>query len=153
MSRSPSTVSGVLATLTLVLVTTALISACGSTQNRRGALRDAVRDYAEATRWGHVAKAATFIPAKKRPEFIQRRRRAASSLRILEVDMRGVRLSADQTTARVIVAVAFTANGDPVTRHHLVDQHWRWTSSGWMLTSRKRVKAPAPGATEPADIY
>jgi hypothetical protein len=100
-----------------------------------------------------VAKAATFIPAKKRPEFIARRRRAARSLRILEVDMRGVRLAADQTSARVIVAVAFTASGDPVTRRHLVDQHWRWTPGGWMLVARKRVKAPAPGATEPADIY
>jgi len=141
------------AVLLVVIASFALTCACGSAQNRRSALRDAVREYTDATRWGHIAKAATFIPAKKRGDFVRRRRRAASSLRILEIDIRDVRLAADQTTARVIVALAFTAGGDPVTRRHLVDQHWKWTTAGWMLKSRKRVKAPAPGATNPEDIY
>lgn len=128
-------------------------AACGSAQNRNTALRDAVREYADATRWGHISKAATFVPPAKRAEFVRGRRRAAASLRILEVDLRGVRLAADNENARVVVAIAFTAGGDPVIQRHLVEQKWQWQRQGWMLVSRKRVKAPPPTATKPADLY
>ena len=139
--------------LALWLAGFSAFAGCSGTQNRNTALRDAVREYADATRWGHISKAATFVPAAKRTEFLDGRRRAASSMRILEVDVRGVRLAADNENARVIVAIAFTAGGDPVIQRHLVEQKWRWQQTGWMLIGRDRVKAPPPTATKAADLY
>lgn len=139
----------------LLLCATALMggSGCSGTQNRNTALRDAVREYADATRWGHIGKAATFVPAAKREAFLDGRRRAAASMRIVEVDVRGVRLAADNESAQVIVAIAFTEGGDPVIQRHLVQQKWRWQQTGWNLVARERVKAPPPKATKAADLY
>lgn len=140
-------------TVALCAVGVAGLVSCGGAQNRNTALRDAVREYADATRWGHIAKAATFVPVAKRAEFLEGRRRAAAAMRILEVDLRGVRLAPDNESAQVIVAIAFTADGSPVIQRHLVEQKWRWQRTGWMLIGRDRVKAPPPTATKPADLY
>ncbi len=139
--------------LASVALVVASVAACAGVQTRRTDLRDAVHSYNIAVRWGHVQKASAFVPAKQRAEFVARKRRAMATMRIHEVVIRNVQVKAQQTQADVLVQVSFSVGSDPTIRTHLVAQRWRYLSSQWLLTSRKRVEPNALDSAKPGDLY
>lgn len=138
----------------LLMGALATLAGCGGVQTVRSQLRDAVRDYNVAVRWGHVQKAATFIPRAKRAEFVVRKRQAMARMQIHEVSIRNVRLLGDNEAAVVLVQLSFSVGADPIIRNHLVEQRWRYQDTQWQLVSRRRVKAAVTGrAPQPGDLY
>jgi hypothetical protein len=148
-NRTPATIAAVL----VLLVVAGQLAACSGARNRRQALQDAVQSYNTAIRWGHVQKAARYVQDKDRGAFIASKRRAYKRLRVHEVELRSVNLGAKQERARVLVAMAFSVAGNPVTRHHTIEQVWRHKRSGWVLVKRRRVKAGKPAPPTPGDLY
>ncbi len=131
-----------------------VMSGCGGVQNVRSQLRDSVREYNVAVRWGHVQKAATFIPQVKRAEFVVRKRQAMARMQIHEVSIRNVRLLGNNEAAIVLVQLSFSVGADPIIRNHLVEQRWRYENAQWLLMSRRRVKTAVTGrAPQPGDLY
>ncbi|GEM_PF-3172937 len=141
--------------LTLLVLASLVLatSACSGWQTRRTALRDAVTSYATAVRWGHVQKAARYIPDKQRADFIARKREAYRHLRVHEVEVRSVNLNDDQSRARVLLAMAFSVGGNPIIKRHMVEQQWRHGDFGWVVVKRRRVKAKKSKSSTPGDLY
>jgi len=144
-----------LATLLLAVAPAILLPACSGAQNRGDQLRDSVRSYNDALRWGRIERAAEFIPAADRPAFLASKRVAAGGLNVHDVEIRGVQTAADGRAARVRVALTFSRAGDPRLETHLIDQLWRWSPQmGWQLHERVRVQENAPEAgADPAALY
>ena len=141
-----------IARLALVLGALAII-ACSGTRNRRQALQDAVTSYSTAIRWGHVQKAAQYVPEKDKADFIARKRRAYQRMTVMEVDLRAVHLSPDQERARVLLAMRFTVAGNPVIQQHVIEQVWRHGRMGWEVIKTRRVIGKKPAPAKPGDLY
>lgn len=136
----------------LCLAAFALTAACGGSTNRRSALKDAVRAYNDAIRWGYIHEASIYIPADKRAEFMAGKRRAAATWRVHEVDLRQVHMGANHEKARVVVAITFSGGGDPRTQMHVVEQRWGWKENQWLMVGTRRLKTEDP-LSKPGDVY
>ncbi|MCO4760610.1 MAG: hypothetical protein KC502_03855 [Myxococcales bacterium] len=140
--------------LALLLLVIASVAACAGVRTRRTDLRDAVHDYNVAVRWGHVQKAATFIPNKQRGEFVVRKRQAMARMKIHEISIRNVRMKSDNEEAIVLVQLSFSVGADPIINRHLVQQKWRYRLGRWLLTARRRIEASSVDRTpKPGDLY
>lgn len=137
----------------VLLAAVAITVACSGVRNRRMSLHDAVTEYSVAIRWGRIQKAARYVPDPERPVFIARKREAWRRLKVHEVEVRSVELSPDQSRARVLLAMTFSQEGNPVIEQHLIEQRWKHGVSGWMLVDRKRVKGKTTAPAKPGDLY
>lgn len=139
----------------LLVALAASLAACGGAQNRGDQLRDSVRGYNDALRWGRIERAAEWIPLAERPVFLASKRSAAGGLNVHDVEIRGVQTAPDGKAARVRVALTFSRAGDPRLETHVIDQLWRWSpQAGWMLHQRVRVQERAvEEAADPSALY
>ena len=136
-----------------LLVALAMLVGCSPARSQSAELRDSVHGYLNALRWGHIGKAASYIPVDRRAQFLERKRLAMAGVRMHEVEVRNVRFSPAGNRARVVVMLAFTRSNAPVVKRHLVEQRWRWHQRQWQLESRKRQQQSPSSSTKSGDLY
>ena len=135
------------------MIALSVLVGCGPVRDQTVDLRDSVHGYLKALRWGHLARAASYIPADQRSRFLERKRLAMAGVQMHEVEVRNVRLSHSKDRARVVVMLVFSRSGDPVVKRHLVEQRWRWDARQWHLVSRQMVQRSQPPAGKAKDLY
>ncbi len=147
-SRAMLLVAGALTVWALVAM-----AACSGLRNRRATLKDAVHTYVDAIRWGHVERAATYVPADKRVAFVERKRIALSRMRVHEVELRSVELSHEDSRARVVVGLVWSTHDAPVTHQEAVEQRWQFRETEWLLVDQRPIVADEAPPSAPADLF
>ena len=130
-----------------------VVSACSGLRNRRSDLKDAVHTYVDAIRWGHVERAAAYIPADKRGDFVERKRVALARMRVHEVELRSVDLTDEDSRARVIVTLVWSNRDAPVTHQEAVEQRWQFRGSEWLLIEQRPIEAKEAPPADPKDLF
>lgn len=141
------------AVLAAALLWAATLGACGLGSNPASQLKESVEDYVRAMRWGHVEKAAVYIPDSLRAQFIRQRRLAQAQMQIHEYDIRAVEYTQGAVRARVIVLAVWSRVADPVTHQQLLSQEWRYIDRTWQMAKQSEVQQAPAGmeAVEPKD--
>lgn len=145
MSRRPWSISCCL------VLGLALIAGCAASPTSQStALRDAVTDYVNSMRWGHVERAAKHVPDASRDAFLKQKRMAQSQVQLHEYDVRAVDYTIGTTRAKVVVFAVWSRHADPVTHSEVLEQSWVFRDAHWQLISQKAMPK-ADQAVEPGD--
>lgn len=128
-----------LAAVAAVLAAAAL--GCGSAANPAMQLKEAVEEYTRSMRWGHIERAAAYVPESLRQAWIRQRRQAQSEIQVHEYDIRAVEHTPGTEKARVIVLAVWSRPADPVTRQQLLAQEWRYRERLWTMVGQTEIKA------------
>ena len=98
----------------LAVVVVVLTTGCGLGPNPGAQLKESVEDYVRSMRWGHIERAANYVPQALRSQFIRQKRLAQSQLQIHEYEIRAVEYTQGSPRARVIVMAVWSRAADPV---------------------------------------
>lgn len=140
-----------LSNLPFAVLGLALVAGCAASPTSQStALRDAVTDYVNSMRWGHIEKAAKHVPDASREAFLKQKRMAQSQVQLHEYDVRSVDYTVGTPRARVIVFAVWSRPADPVTHNEVLEQSWLWQDAHWQLIAQKAVPKPDQ-AIEPGD--
>lgn len=99
---------------------------------------DAARELNLAARFGRIDIASERASDSARTAFMERRRQWGSDLRVVDIDLSGLRLK-DEEHAEVLVNVAWMRMAEGLLRNTVVMQQWSNKENGWQLTREKRV--------------
>lgn len=114
---------------------------CGSAANPAMQLKEAVEEYTRSMRWGHIERAAAYVPESLRQAWIRQRRQAQAEIQVHEYDIRAVEHTPGTEKARVIVLAVWSRPADPVARQQLLAQEWRYRERLWTMVSQTEMKA------------
>ncbi len=139
--------------LSVLLLAAGVLTACSWTANPAKELKEAVEDYTRAMRWGHVEKAAAYVPDPLRAAFIRQKRMAQAQVQIHEYDVRAVEYTRGADRARVIILAVWSRPTDPVAHQQMIAQEWRYRQLRWEMTHQSDVQQIPVGmdAVEPKD--
>jgi hypothetical protein len=137
--------------LLLLLLTLGALPACSTAVNRNTALKEAVTDYVNCVRWGHIERAAAHVPGTQREAFIRHKRVAQAQMQVHEYEVRAVDYVLGADRARVVVYALWSRPSDPVTHPEMQEQAWRWQENHWELTAQKAIQAATEQPVEPGD--
>ncbi len=131
------------------------LGGCGSAANPSMQLKDAVEEYTRAMRWGHIERAAAYVPDGLRQAWIRQRRQAQAQIQVHEYDIRAVEYTAGQDKARVIVLAVWSRPADPVARQQMLAQEWRYRNRLWTMVAQREIQASEPAAqpVSPAEAF
>lgn len=110
-------------------------------------LTNAAYDLNSATRFARMDVALDLVAADARAEFMRRHASWHGDVRIVDVELQGVRLITAES-AEVQIAVGWHRIDDTSMRSSLLAQMWIQGKSGWELSEEARV-AGAPGIFAP----
>jgi hypothetical protein len=99
---------------------------------------DAARELNLAARFGRIDIASERASDAARTAFMERRRQWGSDLRVVDIDLSGLRMN-DEEHAEVLVNVAWMRMAEGLLRNTVVMQQWSNKENGWQLTREKRV--------------
>jgi len=99
---------------------------------------DAARELNIASRFGRLDLAAAGTDPNARKAFIQRRSHWGSGLRVVDVELAGLRMS-DSSNAVVQIDVAWVAAENTRLRVTRIAQTWSDSGGGWLLTRERRI--------------
>ena len=155
LRRESSALLGALAPLLATLALGLTVLGCGSAANPAMQLKEAVEEYTRSMRWGHIERAAVYVPESLRKAWIQQRRQAQAEIQVHEYDIRAVEHTAGTDKARVIVLAVWSRPADPVARQQLLAQEWRYRERLWTLLAQTEIKvAPQQQApVSPAEAF
>ncbi|MBM4342675.1 MAG: hypothetical protein FJ100_04800 [Deltaproteobacteria bacterium] len=122
------------------LLAFALPCACGLGTTPAAQLKESVEDYVRSIRWGHIERAANYVPEALRAQFIRQKRLAQTQVTIHEYDVRAVEYVQGAPRARVIIAAVWSRPADPVTHQQLLAQEWRLAGRGWEMARQQEVQ-------------
>ncbi len=131
-----------------VVVGSLLALGCGSAGNPALQLKEAVEEYTRSMRWGHIERAAAYVPDSLRQAWIRQRRQAQAEIQVHEYDIRAVEHTPGSEKARVIVLAVWSRPSDPVTRQQLLAQEWRYRERLWTMVGQTEIKT-APQVQAP----
>lgn len=129
----------------------ALFSGCALWSSDDPAKRwfESVRDYNHAFRWKNFEKAAQFVAAEDRAEFVSRHEAKRKDLhiesyRILKMDL------SEEDAGIAVVEVEFTKLPSITLQRRRLTQHWHRVAGAWILESEESplIEASSEDATE-----
>ncbi len=124
----------------LRLTVLALLCACNLGSTPAAQLKESVEDYVRSVRWGHIERAANYVPEALRAQFIRQKRLAQAQVTIHEYDIRAVEYTQGAPRARVIIAAVWSRPADPVTHQQLLAQEWKLGNRGWEMARQHEVQ-------------
>lgn len=101
-------------------------------------LTNAAYDMNTATRFGRMDIAATHVVDYAREDFMARHREWGRDIRIVDVELNGLRMVTTDTAA-VTLAVSWHRMSSSTMRTSYVAQKWRSTGEGWQLAIEARA--------------
>ncbi len=125
---------------TRVLALCALVCACNLGSTPAAQLKESVEEYVRSIRWGHIERAANYVPEALRAQFIRQKRLAQAQVTIHEYDIRAVEYVQGAKQARVIIAAVWSRPADPVTHQQLLAQDGRLGARGWEMSRQHEVQ-------------
>ncbi len=106
-------------------------------------LTNAAYDFTSATRFERMDVAASLVVSHAQEDFLARHRKWGSDLRIVDVELKGVRLVTPDTAA-VSLSVSWHPLNSTEIRTSLLAQKWTSTGDGWRMATEGRTGG-APG--------
>lgn len=136
-----------------VLATLLALGGCMAPAGPAQRVTDAARELNLACRFGRMDVALGHTSPGARNQFLARRSQWGRSLRILDVELAGLRLK-DPSNAVLHVDVAWVRDRESSMRSTRVAQIWRDGDGGWRLIREQRVAGDLglfgePGPTAP----
>jgi hypothetical protein len=126
-------------------------SACVPPPGPMEKLTNAAYDHSSATRFGRMDIAAGFVVPHAQEDFLARHRTWGKDLRIVDVELMGLRLLTPDTAA-VSMSVSWHRLDSTTIKTSLISQKWTSSGDGWEMTLETR-SGGAPGlfAAPPED--
>lgn len=114
-------------------------------------LTNAAYDMSSATRFGRMDIAVEHVVSHAQEDFLARHRTWGRDIRIVDVELSGVRMITPETAA-VTLAVSWHGLSSTDIRTSFISQKWTSTGDGWRMASEGR-NGGAPGlfAAAPED--
>ncbi|HNS98625.1 MAG TPA: hypothetical protein PKL73_16850 [Polyangiaceae bacterium] len=106
-------------------------------QTKMAKLQEAASDLNMATRFGRMDVATERVSPKDLEGFARRHAAWGGSIRIVDVEYRGIQI-VDDNTAVVFVAVGWQQPDDPNLRVTQLAQQWEYGQGGWKLKDETR---------------
>lgn len=139
----------------------ALLLCLGCISTNRATLDETAALFHDDLRWGRLPAAETAVDPRARAAFQQHRRAWGARVRVVDLDVDGVRAGA--TTGLLRIRVTWTSGGDSTdVRESLVEEAWESVGGNWRLRAEAVVAGdpalfgapatppPAPAATADA---
>ncbi len=127
------------------------LSACVPPPGPMEKLTNAAYDLNNATRFGRMDIAASFVVGHAREDFLARHRDWGRDTRIVDVELSGLRMVTPDTAA-VSLAVSWHHISSSDMHTSYIAQKWRSTGQGWQLAVEQRSSgAPGLFKAPPAD--
>ena len=101
-----------------------LAIACGGYRSPAQKLHHDVYRFNDALRWGRLAQAAEFVARQRREAFLEERRKAAKTRRVLEVEVTAVRPAEGGRKAEVLVRTRWVGIASNVVQTTVERQRW-----------------------------
>ena len=131
-----------------IVLTTVLVTACGSARKDQETLTESIRSFNDGVRWERFSIAANRLPPPQRSEFVDQMDERATDLKItdyeiLRVDPHG------PGEARVQVKLSWYKNSEGLLRETHARQTWERHGKTWLMVDEARVRgAEMPGLPE-----
>jgi hypothetical protein len=107
-------------------------------------LSQSAYDLNTATRFGRMDVALGMVAQEAQGEFMARHKKWHHDIRIVDLEMQGVRMLTKET-AEVQLAVSWHRDNETTIHESAISQKWTTsTGSGWVLDEERRVSGP-PG--------
>lgn len=129
-----------------VLLAASFIAGCGM-RTRADKLKEATLSYNNDVRWSRFRAAARALPPARREAWVAAMDNAARYIRILEYDMRAVRIEGDDAVFEIDLSY-MRSPGVTVERKRRL-QHWSYADGNWTLNREQEVELVQPGMDEP----
>jgi len=100
--------------------------------------QDAANDFTTATRFGRMDVALERVSREERDKFLRRHAAWGTSVRIVDCDILGVRLT-DKDHAEVMMSVSWHRVDESEMRVTQIAQHWQDRRGAWLLDSEERA--------------
>jgi len=113
---------------------------------------DAARDLNLAARFGDLEGAAALAAPAVRAEFLARRALWGGEIRILDVELQGLRVDEAAARAFVEVNVSWMRTSESALRVTRIAQVWRERDGDWLLTQEERVAGDVGVFGEPIEV-
>jgi hypothetical protein len=110
-------------------------------------LTNAAYDLNNATRFGRMDVAVSLVAEHAQGDFVSRHSDWGRSLRVLDVELGGMRLLTPDT-AEVTLSVSWQRYDESTMRTSIVAQKWMRGDEGWQLAAEERA-AGSPGLFKP----
>ncbi len=120
-----------------------LVSACVPPPGPMERLTNAAYDLNTATRFGRMDVAVEHVASHAQADFMARHREWGSDVRIVDVDLSGLRMLTPET-AQVTLSVSWHNLSSSTIQTSLIAQKWTSTGDGWKMASEIRAGG-APG--------
>ncbi len=133
----------------ILLLGVSFLAACGM-RTRADKLKEATLAYNSDVRWSRFRAAARNLPEDRRDAWVAAMDKAARYIRILEYDMRPVRIQGDEAVFEVDLSY-MRAPGVTVERKRR-RQHWSYESGSWTLEREEEVEFRPPLDEPPGDL-
>jgi hypothetical protein len=133
---------------------------CMAPPSQAQRVTDAARELNVACRFGRMDVALGHTSPGAREQFLERRARWGREVRVLDVELAGLRMR-DEYNAVLDVDVAWVRADESSMRNTRVAQSWRDGDGGWRLIREQRVAGdlglfgeavPEPPAQPPRDV-
>ena len=134
---------------TLLATALVLLTACGSSAQKRQHFMGAVRGYNDGLRWQRYTHASAYIPPAERDEFVDEREVLSEDLRIDEYELSRVKVG--KRGNRAEVQVKYTWHQDSVGTVHKTTTLQKWERHGkrWQVVEEHRLRGEEmPGVPE-----
>lgn len=115
------------------------LGACFAPPSATQRVSDAARELNLAARFGNLDLAADFASPAARPGFLARRALWGHEIRILDVELVGLRVDEDAAQAFVEVNVSWMRTSESALRVTRIAQMWRERDGDWQLAQESRV--------------
>jgi hypothetical protein len=124
--------------------------ACGGLAPKAGeTLGDSVRSYNDGVRWGRFEVAASHIPPKQRPTWVDQADARAKDLKITDYDVVSVNQRTDRE-AHVHIKLEWYKDSEGTVRETHAMQTWERHGKDWLIVDEARLRgAEMPGLPEP----
>jgi hypothetical protein len=133
--------------LSLIFFLFTAAGACVPPQSPAERLSFSAHELNAATRFGRIDVALAHVNHAAQASFLRRRRPWGEGIRIVDVEMKGIRVN-DDDNATVSVAVSWHRLDETTLRVSRIEQKWTQGVNDWILVEEQRV-AGAPGIFAP----
>lgn len=109
----------------------------GAEQEKKSNLGRNVKVFHQHLRWARYYEASLFMPAEEQEVFLGRQEELGEDWRVVEVEIKSLRVIIPEKEAEAEVMIAWTRAPDVVVHRDKVIETWKNIDGHWKVTSRR----------------
>lgn len=113
------------------------VGCAGAEQEKKSHLGQNVKIFHQHLRWARYYEASLFMPADEREVFLGRQEELGEGWRVVEVEIKSLRVITPEKEAEAEVMIAWTRAPDVVVHRDKVIETWKNIDGHWKVVSRR----------------